>query len=270
MTHSIAVICNVYNEKYFLPLWYDYYAKQLGKKHLYIIDDGSTDGSTDFITQNKIRLPRTAFDDITRVEMIAHFQAALLTHYDAVLYTDCDEIIVPRPSKYASLAEYITRHPDQDLFRCVGIDIMQKSKEDPRLDFTHPILSQRPYGFFSPYSCKPVGGRITPSWEPGFHNSNQNNAPDKDLWLFHLKWADTIHTMDRLAVTRAIEWSERAIAQRLGFSHRIPDSTMKLYIEKKQASRSEESLDDLDFVKLLETRQDSNVRRIPDEFLHAF
>ena len=46
-----AAVTFVYNESFNLPLWRRHYGAQLGTENLFIVDDGSDDGSTDGILE---------------------------------------------------------------------------------------------------------------------------------------------------------------------------------------------------------------------------
>src|SRR5438128_2474590 len=144
---STAAITMVYNEAYFLPIWLRYYSSQLGWQNLYVVDHGSTDGSIEAGSCNLIRIPRSDFDDAVRAKMISRLHASLLSYFDTVIYTDVDEFIVPRPSKYDGLADYCQKKPHA-VSRCVGIDVFQHNTSLPELDLAKPILPQRPYGHF--------------------------------------------------------------------------------------------------------------------------
>ena len=120
----IAALTYVYNESVNLPVWRRYYGQQLGEHNLFLIDRGSDDGSTDSLGDvTHIRLPRTPFDDTKKVMCLSSFQAGLLSHYDAVVCGDCDEIVVPDPEKYAGLSDYISRM-EGEYATCAGVDIV--------------------------------------------------------------------------------------------------------------------------------------------------
>ena len=93
----------------FLPIWARYYASAFGPENLTVIDHGSDDGSIDCLPRGigVIHLPRTVFDEYPRTALINSVKDGLLGFYDAVMYTDCDEIIVPDPEIYKNgLGEY--------------------------------------------------------------------------------------------------------------------------------------------------------------------
>ncbi len=53
------MVTMAYNEATMLPLWLRHYERQVGAENCYVLDHGSSDGSTVGINANLIRLPRT-------------------------------------------------------------------------------------------------------------------------------------------------------------------------------------------------------------------
>ena len=67
---KVAAVTMVFNEKGKLPIWTRYYGAQLSPGQCYIIDHGSTDGSTDNLGGfNQIRLPRSPQDNEKRTSL---------------------------------------------------------------------------------------------------------------------------------------------------------------------------------------------------------
>ena len=64
---KIAVVTMVFNEREFLPIWLRHYGPQVGYENLFVIDDGSTDGSTNNeCIINLIKKPHGVFDEEDR------------------------------------------------------------------------------------------------------------------------------------------------------------------------------------------------------------
>ena len=53
----LAAITMVRDERVMLPRWVAHYGSECGTDHLYVIDDSSTDGSTDDLPCSVIRIP---------------------------------------------------------------------------------------------------------------------------------------------------------------------------------------------------------------------
>ncbi|MBS0959271.1 glycosyltransferase family 2 protein [Acetobacter thailandicus] len=261
-----AAITMVYNESKILPVWLDYYGSNLGYDNLYIIDHGSDDGSTTRIPGNVIKIPRDDFDDVQRAAFITHLHTALLKSFDCVIYTDCDEFLLPRPDRYNSLASYLKLQPHGNNIRAVGIDVMPGNLSLPPVDFSRDILPQRPYGFLTPWESKPLVAKIPTQWEPGFHECNQHSLLDEDLWLFHLKLCDIDYAMKRLHVTRSMKWNLSHNPDS-GAHQRRSDQEMRDFFDAVVRGQEPGYLSDLPLTELLSRGSTSKLRRIPDMFL---
>src|SRR5207245_2233428 len=91
-----AVVTFVYNEAVYLPIWRGYYGEIFGEQNLFVIDHSSSDGSTNRLgVVNKLWLHRDELDEHKRCVFMSSFATALLEYFDTVIYTDCDELLVP-------------------------------------------------------------------------------------------------------------------------------------------------------------------------------
>jgi hypothetical protein len=217
---SIAAITFTYNENINLPLWIKYYGAQCGENNLFIADRGSTDGSIHDIGEaNLMKLPRNEFDEHGRTVFINELHAALLKFYDVVIYTDCDEFLIPDPAKFESLRTYI-HSMSGDYARAIGVDVLHIINEELPLDLSRPILSQRCFGRFGSASCKALIARAPIRWLTGFHSCDKNVPIDPSLILFHLKAMDYAIAVNRQVVNQETVWSKRSIDENLGVHHR--------------------------------------------------
>jgi hypothetical protein len=207
----VAIVTMVYNERVNLPIWIRHYTSHCPGATLFVIDHGSDDGSTHGLCGvNMIPLPRTPFDDQTRVEFVADFQHALLRLYDVVIYTDCDEMLVADPRIHTSLASFLTA-TKSDVIAPIGLNVHHLPGTEPPIDLGAPILGQRRHVRFASSMCKPSVARVPLLWVPGFHWCDRVPDYRADLYQFHLKWMDIDASLARLRLTRAMAWSERAL-----------------------------------------------------------
>ncbi len=210
----------VFNEAVNLPIWVNYYGKLFGFENLFVVDTSSNDGSTDNLgAVNVIRIPKKPFDEDEKTNFLSSFHASLTTAYDAVIATDCDEIMIPDPAKYSDLNDYISRL-SSDYVNAVGIDLVHLISEEPPLDLSKPILSQRRYGLFSSPECKPLLSRVPVKWLPGLHASDKEPKFDTDLYLFHLKLMDFTTSTNRHQLNRRNDWSGKSLERNYGAHHR--------------------------------------------------
>ena len=163
---------------------------------------GSTDESPGGYP-NVLSLPRGAYDAIERSAFVSAFARALLTRYDTVIYTDCDEIVVPDLSKYSGLGDYLARN-SRDFVTCIGLNVVHILSDDAPIDVSQPILAQRRYAVFRSPTCKPAVTRIPLRWTPGFHACDHPHVFDPDLYLFHLPLMDYGLAVERHRLNAAV------------------------------------------------------------------
>jgi Glycosyl transferase family 2 len=219
----IAIMTMVYNESTNLPIWIGHYRRTAPSANLFVIDHGSDDGS---IAQEsgvtRIPLPRDQMDERDRTFLINSLQQGFLRYYDIVIYTDCDELLVPDPNKSTALDAYLW---DQSYPYAspIGLNVLHITDIEPELDFTQPLLRQRQYGQFQSSMCKPLITRIPLTWEPGFHTCDRRPHIDKNLYLFHIKQIDRAEALRRQHIVQRLPWSGAAIEAKHGAHHRYDD-----------------------------------------------
>jgi len=219
---KIAAFTTVFNEPIFLPLWLGHYGRELGRENLFVLDDGSADGSTSRLTggANVVRLARAKRrDEDDRALLISRCQATLLRRYDVVIYVDSDEFLIPDPARFSGLRHFIEQKSGP-FMNAVGVDLIHVPELEPGLDLTRPVLSQRSFARFSGPYCKPAISRIPLRYEAGFHACQHAPRFDPDLYLFHLKRLDENLARARLRA-QPVVWSAQALEKGHGEDHRL-------------------------------------------------
>ncbi len=267
---KIAIMTMVYNESTNLPIWLRHYRRIAPSANLFVIDHSSDDGSTALLYgAHKIPLPRDELDEGDRTFFINSLQQGFLRYYDIVIYTDCDELLVPDPAKSAKLDTYL-RDQTYAYASPVGIDVLHIADIEPAIDFTRPLLLQRQYGQFRSTMCKPVVTRVALTWEPGFHNCNRRPYIDKDLYLFHIKQIDKDEALRRQHVVQQLPWSAADVAASHGAHHRYDDERFvrEFFLDPANQLRRLGARDfafDSEIARLLqEARERSGIFQFPD------
>jgi hypothetical protein len=220
---ATAVITFVYNEAVNLPIWLQYYGGIFGRQNLFVIDHGSTDGSTENLEQvTKLRLAREELDEHKRCVFMASFVKGLLEYFDTVIYTDCDEMLVPDLGEYADLKDYLQKS-DFKHVAPIGLNVQHIISLEPPLNLAWPILRQRRFGRFTGSMCKPLVTRVPIIWDTGFHASDQPVSIDQDLFLLHLKYMDYEIALKKQKLTREMKWAASSIAANHGAHARYGD-----------------------------------------------
>ena len=217
----IIALTMVYNEGAMLQRWLRHYGRHLGGENLLVLDHGSMDGSTSTIgPAGRIRLPRDAgFDDGVRAAFVSSLQANLLRFYNVVIYTDCDEFLVPDPRTFACLRDYVDTM-SVEAVRPIGLDVFHDRRREPALEIDRPVLAQRQHLRFFSELCKPIVTRAPIRWVAGFHAADKAATVDPALFLIHLKYADYETAIRRAEITRSIKWSAHALESGWGKRHR--------------------------------------------------
>lgn len=207
-----AVLTMVHNEPVFLPIWLGYYSRFFAADDIYVLDNDATDGSTEREGFVRIPVSHGSVDHIWMVRTIEHHQHELLDRYDAVLVTDVDEIVAPRPG-YGTLADYIDRL-DEEFVNCLGYELIHLVDREPPFDPSRPVLDQRGHWFPNRVYNKPALAMSPTRWMLGFHaREDRRTELDPDLCMIHLHRMDYEICLARHRYRRRRRWNERDLAE---------------------------------------------------------
>ena len=198
----------VHNEDVFLPIWLGYYSRFFAPDDIYVLDNDTTDGSTD--RDGFVRIPahHDRADNAWMVRTVERLQHELLEGpYDVVLATDVDEIVIPTPER-GTLGAYIDEF-DEWWVNCIGYEILHMADREEPYDPTRPILDQRGHWFAHAGFNKPALAAGPMKWEPGFHHRVDRRVNyDPDLRLVHLHRMDFEVCRARHLSRKGRLWSE--------------------------------------------------------------
>lgn len=205
---SRALVTMVHNEPVFLPLWLGYYSRFFRPEDIYVLDNESTDGSTERDGFVRIPAANDAVDHTWMARTLGELQGELLGRYDAVLVCDVDEIVAPVP-EWGTLGDYIDRF-DEPYINCLGYELLHRTDLEPPLDVARPILEQRGWWFINDAYDKAVLASEPIAWNPGLHPSTGDGFnPDPDLRLIHLHRMDYGLCLERHRTRERKAWAER-------------------------------------------------------------
>lgn len=188
----VLVMTMVRDEAEMLPRWVRHYAAQVGMENLLVLDDNSTDGSTDDLecTVHLVPpLPGSNFEGV-RMDLVSGLAQGFLKVYDYVVFVDADEFLVPDPTKHATLPDFLAARPDADVVAPVALNVLHLPTQEGPLRPDLPVLDQRRFAKFAPLMCKPAIKRIPAKWKFGSHGIKAPYAVDPELYMLHLKFAD--------------------------------------------------------------------------------
>jgi hypothetical protein len=219
---SRAVITMVHNEPVFLPLWLRYYSRFFRPEEIHVLDNETTDGSTDREGFVRIPIEHGTVDHTWMVRTIEDLQRDLLGRYDMVLVTDVDEIVVPAPA-VGTLGDYLDRF-DEEWVNCLGYELLHMKDSEPPLDLDRPVLQQRGWWFFNGAYDKAALATEPMRWRPGFHGREDFHYRfDPDLRLIHLHRMDYDICLERHRTRRHKPWAPEDARRRWASHNRITD-----------------------------------------------
>ncbi len=205
---SRAVVTMVHDEPVFLPIWLAYYGRYYAATDIYVLDNETTDGSTDGGGFVRIPAARDAVDHEWMVRTVERLQHELLGSYESVLVTDVDEIVCPVP-ELGTLGDYLDRFAEPWV-NCLGYELLHQPGTEPPLDLDRPILDQRRTWFHNGGYDKAALATEPLRWRAGFHGREDFQAAyDPDLRLIHLHRMDYELCRERHRLRSRRTWAER-------------------------------------------------------------
>ena len=191
----LAALTMVRDERVMLPRWIAHYGRECGADNLFVIDDNTTDGSTDGLPGSVIRIPSWGDKhfETTRMKLVSSIAAGLLEAYDAVLFADADEFLVADPERYDGLVDLVAARAEVDVLAAQALNVVHDAGREGALDPDQPVLGQRQWAKFIPLMCKPAIKRTPAPWVAGSHGTTIPFEIDPDLYMFHLKFAEREH-----------------------------------------------------------------------------
>ena len=185
---SVVVMTMARDESLMLPRWVRHYGDQVGVDHLVVLDDGTTDGSTDDLPCPVHRLPPLpgkGYEGV-RMRLLSGLADGFLAAYDVVVFVDVDEFLVPDPARHADLRSYLAARADREVVAPTTLNVVHVPQVEEPLRPDEPVLAQRGFAKFTPIMCKPSVKRVPAAWRWASHGIEAPFAVDPELYMLHL------------------------------------------------------------------------------------
>lgn len=246
MKKKKAVFTQIHNEPLFFPLWLKYYSQFFDAEDIYVIHlckpihvpfDSWIQDQSGFVRLPYPDLGHCDFQIV--VDRAKGFQTQLLEKYETVLFAEVDELLAHKDG----LGNYMDGFCG-DFVRCTGYNVLHDFNEEPKIDFSKPIMSQRKWWYFDHLYSKAIMSRIPLDWCWGFHNCDQNHGwdqnnglggrpSDPDLIMVHLRNMDlslcTARALERQKNEDDSEYSKRMREGGVGFQHWLNEFEIKAW-----------------------------------------
>lgn len=224
-----AAFTIVQNEPAWLPVWFDYYAAQLGPQNVFVLDHDSTEIGLPALARVRAGGGRVvpvhrsvSFDHGWLRDTVERFQAFLLQSYRTVLFAEADEfLLTPHPDGLAGLMDNMSGLN----VRAQGFNVVHYRDEEPPLRFDQrPLLAQRRWWVPSRLYSKTVVARVPLHFTPGFHDiQGGGDEPDPLLFMAHLHRADFAYALAKHRESAARNWNAHDRLIGAGLQNRITD-----------------------------------------------
>ena len=188
----VLVMTMARDEAEMMPRWVRHYAHHVGLENLLVLDDNSSDGSTDDLGCSVHRLPPfpgRGYEG-ARMQLMSGLAAGFLALYDFVVFVDVDEFLVPDPTRHADLRSFLSTRRDRDVLAPMALNVVHVPEVEGPLRPHEPVLGQRRYAKFAPLMCKPSIKQVPADWKWASHGIEAPFAVDPELYMIHLKFAD--------------------------------------------------------------------------------
>ncbi len=218
-----AVITIVHDEPVFLPIWLGYYGRFFDPRDIYVLDNETTDGSTERDGFVRIPVTRAEVDHTWMVRTVEALQHDLLDRgYDVVVVTDVDEIIAPVP-ELGDLGGYLDGF-GAEWVNCLGYEVLHQPAAEPPLELSRPVLTQRGHWFPNGAYDKAAVASAPMTWRPGFHGREDFRYDlDPDLRLIHLHRMDFDLCLQRHRTRARRRWAAADADRRWAVHNQITE-----------------------------------------------
>lgn len=195
-----------HNEYFYLPIWCKWYRETFAPEDMYILAHNPSiemvkmcERARDDGFNVKYLFTDVIFDHDWLNSIVHGKQRELLEKYNYVMYTDCDELIIPTDT---TLKDFIN-NATEEAYRCDGWEL-------------HENEMYQSIGF-----CKTLLTRIPLTYVHGYHRSEPEFPISNNLRLYHIHKISFDEAWKRNQRISQEKWDSYALANGLGTHNHI-------------------------------------------------
>jgi hypothetical protein len=186
---KVAIFTQAYNEGEMLLYWERFYGAQVGYENLYVLNNGSTDGSCARLhpATNIINMPPVKVDHFEFAHSHSYFQRFLLMRYEWVIKVDTDELVAFEHGLLATLDKL----PSGTYFPELALEPVHDRASEAPFQFDGRLGTQRKnFVVGTPGLIRPLISSVPTSWTAGNHICFEPTKVLPGFVLVHLKYFD--------------------------------------------------------------------------------
>lgn len=186
---KIAVFILCHNEKEILPHVIKHYKEFCND--IYILNNESTDETPEIAKNmgcNVINYVSNEINELQYLYIKQNCYKPFRNQYDYIIICDADEFLY-----HKNLSEYLEKHSDVDVFKCVGYEMLHED-----FDYKHGDYKKVKLAYRSPLydKCLLFKSNIDIIYEVGCHAS-KNQHFNSEILIKHMKHLNTEYVCNR-------------------------------------------------------------------------
>ncbi len=235
---KVAVFTQAFNEGDMLLYWERYYGALVGHQNLYVLNNGSTDGSCKRLhpATNVIDMPAVAVDHVEFAQSHGHFQRFLLMRHQWVIKVDADELLAVEGGLLAALDQLA---PGTYLPELALEAVHDRASEAP-FRFDGSLCRQRSHFVTGTKGlARPLISSVPTSWTPGNHLCYEPSSVLPGFVIVHLKYFDFDFLHAKNAKWAQMQGTEReaVMCQQIATLNQLDDDAVLAFTEHELAQR---------------------------------
>jgi hypothetical protein len=205
---KVAVFTQAFNEGDMLLYWERFYGELVGYENLYVLNNGSTDGSCERLNPktNVINMPPVRVDHFEFAHSHSYFQRFLLMRYEWVIKVDTDELM----SIEGGLMATLKRLAPGTYFPELALEPVHDRDGEAPFRFDGKLAGQRKhYVVGTEGLIRPLISSVPTSWTAGNHLCLEPTRVLPGFVIVHLKYFDYDFLLEK-----NIKWAQMKATER--------------------------------------------------------